>query len=173
MMLSALVLFKSAASQSCGAVYAAGVPFAPLDACFASVSDAATVTYQYSCSGGSAVTQSFTNGDCSGSPAAEAELTGYDDVDCDADPCSFAEVRVESGTADDCDSSSYSTYGYVVDECYESARDFPTAWPRAVTPMALCSTATPATIRTARAASPRRRPFSPRTRRAPPLAAAE
>merc|ERR1712087_581600 len=119
MMLSALVLFKGAASQTCGAVYSGSTPFAPLDACFALVTADTTISYKYACSGGSAVTQSFTNGDCSGSPAAEVELTGFDDVDCDADPCSFAEIRVETGTSDNCDSSSYATYGYVVDECYE------------------------------------------------------
>merc|ERR1719477_202880 len=60
MMLSALVLFKGAASQSCGAV--------------------------------------------------------------------FAEVSVESGTEGNCDSSAYSTDGYVVDECYDSGAGITTLY---------------------------------------------
>merc|ERR1712083_120218 len=48
----------------------------------------------------------------------DVDSTLYD-VDCDADACSFAEISVESGTEGNCDSSSYSTYGYVVDECFD------------------------------------------------------
>merc|ERR1712210_266636 len=53
----------------------------------------------------------------------EVDATGYDVV-CDADPCDYATIRVESGTTDSCDSDAYITYAYVISECYEAVAGF-------------------------------------------------
>ena len=103
MMLSALVLFKGAASQSCAAVYSAGVPAFPLDACLANVAGDVGSSYKYYCSGSDAKYAVYLSGDCTGD-ATEVDATGYDVV-CDGMPSlgfSHTHLRTFALSACDC-----------------------------------------------------------------------
>merc|ERR1711971_660803 len=127
-------------------------------------------SYKYYCSGDDAKYAVYLSGDCTGD-ATEVDVTGYDVV-CDADPCDYATIRVESGTTDSCDSDAYITYAYVISECYEAVAGFSYA-SASCDDTGIVLDLYAADMTTARATPPRRRRFSARTRRAPPSAAAE
>merc|ERR1711971_1292644 len=115
--LSALVL---GAYSQCAAVTAGGVPVVPLDVCSATVAAGSSAGYQYTCDGSTLMYEIFDNADCSGSAITSSAATGVE-ANYDGDACAYASVTLEAGSADSCDSDTYTVVPYVVDECFSQS----------------------------------------------------